>query len=279
MFLYTSAVGGGGNVYSYLCRFLSFPLFFSLSLSFSFSFSFISVSQVAGPHGIFFFSFSVRLWASKHPRSPINSNFFFIIFFLWSMAPFVNVTPSPPSRYLSLLTMSLLTPAGDQLVVEGVTHISCHHKNTIGGTEKIEGQTNKHEQSLGLTKSRGRYATLCIPDSIYGLTLAWVTSETSTSTSNADISWLTVAGPYPMLPRLSAPVSGVDCPCPWFHANSLLLASLLSSANCPLLGPWSTLFRVPFPLPDTARFPVQESFVWYRAKTDKGIICFGSLLT
>ena len=25
-----------------------------------------------------------------------------------------------------------------------------------------------------------------------------------------------------MLPRLSAPVSGVDCPCPWFHANSLL---------------------------------------------------------
>ena len=81
MFLYTSAVGGGGNVYSYLCRFLSFPLFFSLSLSFSFSFSFISVSQVAGPHGIFFFSFSVRLSASKHPRSPINSNFFSSFFF------------------------------------------------------------------------------------------------------------------------------------------------------------------------------------------------------
>ena len=39
-----------------------------------------------------------------------------------------------------------------------------------------------------------------------------------------------------MLPRLSAPVSGVDCPCPWFHANSLLLASLLSSRNCPLPG-------------------------------------------
>ena len=25
--------------------------------------------------------------------------------------------------------------------------------------------------------------------------------------------------------------SGVDCPCPWFHANSLLLAFLLSSRN------------------------------------------------
>ena len=69
-----------------------------------------------------------------------------------------------------------------------------------------------------------------------GLSLAWVTSENSTSTSNADSSWLTVAGPYPMLPRLSAPVSGVDCPCPWFHANSLL-ASLLSSRQLPsLLG-------------------------------------------
>ena len=70
-------------MYSYLCRFLSFPLFFSLSLSFSFSF--LCVSQVAGPYGIFFFSFSVRLSASKLPRSPINSNFFFIrFFFLWS---------------------------------------------------------------------------------------------------------------------------------------------------------------------------------------------------
>ena len=68
-----------------------------------------------------------------------------------------------------------------------------------------------------------------------------------------------------MLPRLSAPVSGVDCPCPWIHANSLLpsrpavqsptlFCSPLccpaptalcwvatstppaSSANCPLLG-------------------------------------------
>ena len=31
---------------------------------------------------------------------------------------------------------------------------------------------------------------------------------------------------------LLSPESGADCPCPWFHANSLLLASLLSNANC-----------------------------------------------
>ena len=34
-----------------------------------------------------------------------------------------------------------------------------------------------------------------------------------------------------------------------------------------------TLFRVPLPLPDTARFQVQKSFIWFRAKTDKGIVC------
>ena len=102
--------------------------------------------------------------------------------------------------------------------------------------EKIEGQTNKHEQSLGLTKSRGRYATVCIPDSRYGLTLAWVTSENSTMLLKSDSSWLTLAGPYPMLPRLSAPVSGVDCPCPFFHANSLLLTSLQSSRQLLSVG-------------------------------------------
>ena len=33
-----------------------------------------------------------------------------------------------------------------------------------------------------------------------------------------------------------------------------------------------TLFRVSLLLPDTARFQVQKSFVWFRAKTDKGIV-------
>ena len=37
-----------------------------------------------------------------------------------------------------------------------------------------------------------------------GLSLAWVTSENSTMLLESDSSWLTVAGPYPMLPRFSA---------------------------------------------------------------------------
>ena len=115
-----------------------------------------------------------------------------------------------------------------------------------------------------------------------GLSLAWVTSENSTMLLESDSSWLTLAGPYPMLPRLSVPVSGVDCPCPFFHANPLLFASLAvqpptalsalqpPTALCSVAS--STLIRVPLPLPNTARFHVQESFVWFRAKTDSSAL-------
>ena len=128
---------------------------------------------------------------------------------------------------------------------------------------------------MGLTKSRGRYATVCIPDSIYALTLAWVTSENSTMLLESDSPWLTLAGPYPMLPRLSAPVLTV----PVRGSTPTLCCSPLCCPAAQLPLCWvasSILFRIPFLLPDTARFQVQESFVWFRAKTDKGIICFGS---
>ena len=52
----------------------------------------------------------------------------------------------------------------------------------------------------------------------------------------SDSSWLTLAGPYPMLPRLSAPVSGVDHPSV-LPRQLLLFASLLSSRNCFLSCP------------------------------------------
>ena len=50
----------------------------------------------------------------------------------------------------------------------------------------------------------------------------------------------------------------------WPTAHSVVLASLWVAS--------STLVRVPFPLPDTARFQVQESFVWFRAKTDSSAL-------
>ena len=158
----------------------------------------------------------------------------------WFRILSVNVTPSPPPRYLSLLTIPSYAGRWSTSGSRRVTHISLPlHKNTIEGTEKIEGQTNKHEQSLGLTKSRGRYATHCIPDSIYGLTLAWVTSENSTMLLESDSSWLTLAGPYPMLPRFSAvqrQLSAVRLSAVQPPTASLLgrvvNSHLQSSANC-----------------------------------------------
>ena len=104
-----------------------------------------------------------------------------------------------------------------------------------------------------------------------GLALAWVTSENSTSTrmpTSFDSIFFAVAGPSLLCyclrsPVLTAPVRGstptLCCPV----------------ANCSRLGLVVNSFRVPLPLPDTARFQVQKSFVWFRAETDKGIVCSG----
>ena len=52
---------------------------------------------------------------------------------------------------------------------------------------------------------------MCIPDSRYGLTLAWVTSENSTMLLESDILRLFFTGPYLVSSPLCS-VSGVDCP-------------------------------------------------------------------
>ena len=53
--------------------------------------------------------------------------------------------------------------------------------------------------------------------------------------------------------------------------------SLLSRRQLPASSFFQpTLFRVPLPLPNTARFQVQKSFVWFRAKTDKGVVCLAA---
>ena len=61
---------------------------------------------------------------------------------------------------------------------------------------------------------------------------------------------------------LTAPVRGstptLCCPVALPTSRQLPLSSFCQP----------TLSRVPLPLPDMARFQVQESFVWFRAKTD-----------
>ena len=83
---------------------------------------------------------------------------------------------------------------------------------------------------------------------------------------------------------LSGPATNSPLSCPttnclsWAPATNCLSWSPATNSQLPLS--WvasSTLIRLPVPLPGTARFHVQESFVWFRAKTDNWIVCFGSL--
>ena len=67
--------------------------------------------------------------------------------------------------------------------------------------------------------------------------------------------------------RLSPPVSGVDYLCPLSFANSHFSVPLSHS-----------LTGVPSPLPVTSRSRVRNPFFWFRAKTDKGIVCLADHL-
>ena len=171
-------------------------------------------------------------------------------------------------------------------MAEGATHISCHHTR-IRSRETGENRKTNEQTKLGVTKGRGRCCnTICM----CRLSLAWVTSENSTMLLGSDILRLFFTGPYLVSSPLCS-VSGVDCPSVVSSRNSLsaglLPPTLLSPVtNSPLSCPttncvyWvasSTLILLPVPLPGTARFHVQESFVWFRAKTDNWIVCFGSL--
>ena len=55
-----------------------------------------------------------------------------------------------------------------------------------------------------------------------------------------------------------------------------LSVSVANSQPAPFSNQLSS--RVPLPLPATPRFQVQKPFVWFRAKTDKGIVCLAGHL-
>ena len=76
--------------------------------------------------------------------------------------------------------------------------------------------------------------------------------------THLDSIFFTVAGPYLMPTGLSAAVSSVDCPCPWFRTNCLWapFSNQLSS-------------RVPLPLPVTPRFQVQNPLSGFAPKQTK----------
>ena len=96
--------------------------------------------------------------------------------------------------------------AGDQLVVpRGVTHISCHYKNTIEGAGENRRTNEQTRTMLGVNSEQKESMQHYISDSIYGLTLAWITSENSTKQLECrHLDSIFFAGPYLLLTRLSA---------------------------------------------------------------------------
>ena len=73
-------------------------------------------------------------------------------------------------------------------------HISCHYKNTIEGAGENR-RTN--EQTLGVNSEQKESMQHYISDSIYGLTLAWVSSENSTKQLECrHLDSIFFAGPY-----------------------------------------------------------------------------------
>ena len=135
--------------------FFLFHLFYFLCL-FCFLFLF-SLSRWLRVLMAFFFSFSVRLSASKLPCSQINSNFFFFIrFFLYPGLGAIITLPSSPPHALHPLsqTFSLLgrrSTSGPR----GVTHISCHYKNTIEGVGENRRTNEQTRTMLGVNSREG----------------------------------------------------------------------------------------------------------------------------
>ena len=76
-----------------------------------------------------------------------------------------NVTPLAPT-YVTFSFSNLFTswPAGDQLVVpRGVTHISCHYKNTIEGVGEKESKRTNTNKTLGVNQEQKELCNTTFP--------------------------------------------------------------------------------------------------------------------
>ena len=127
-------------------------------------------------------------------------------------------------------------------------------------------QRINEQYGLGLTQvQEGWFCDTAFPAQCR-LTLICILREISTKPwgmlTHLDWSSLTAPGPYLMPTGLfCCPVSTGHCPSASPFANSSLWV--------PLSNPW---LAFPCLLPVTLRSRV-NAFVWFRAKTDKGIIC------
>ena len=117
----------------------------------------------------------------------------------------------------------------------------------IRSRETGENRKTNEQTKLGVNQEQRKVCNttcMCIPDSRYRLTLAWVTSENSTMLLESDILRLFFTGPYLVSSPLCS-VSGVDCPsvdprqplCSPLSCPAATAFSLLSSHQPSLWSP------------------------------------------
>ena len=140
-------------------------------------------------------------------------------------------------------------------------------RNTIEGVGEKE-QTNN--TSLGFTQSarQGVMQHSAFPVCICRLTLAWISSETSTKL----LGMSTYPGRSSSLLWTLSPANSSLCS-PVSTALSVVRRQLPSSSPFVQLPS-----RVPLPTSSHAEISSPKPFVWFRAKTDKGIVCLADLL-
>ena len=176
----------------------------------------------------------------------------------------VTLPPRSP-RYINFFEPFHFT-AGDQLVIpKGASHISLPLQE-IQSREWEKKKQNKKQTNnmLGLTQvQKGNYVTLCM----CRLTLAWNSCENSTTLLECRL----ILTRLPSLLWTSSHPTGLSAPVSTGHSR------LLSpTASLELLCP--TLFLRSLPHFRSPEISSPKPFVWFRAKTDKGIVCLADHL-
>ena len=160
-----------------------------------------------------------------------------------------------------LRTISIFL-AGDHLGVPIGGHrtflYSYKKYNRGSGRKRTNEQNRQYEAGVNSKCKTRSYVTLCIPVSIYRLTLAWISSENSTTHEEC---WLILTHLPSLLWTSSHPtgLSAVRCrlPCPSSVANP----SSSSFSN--------SLLAFPYPLPVTPRSRLQNLLSGFAPKQTK----------
>ena len=170
---------------------------------------------------------------------------------------FVTLAPRPP-RYINFFEPFHFT-AGDQLVLPiGASHIFYATRNTIEGA----GEKEQANNMFGLTQvQKESYVTLCM----CRLTLVWILAKLLQSYWNADSYSLSALDFISSDSSLSSPVSTGHSRHPSPTANFSVFFFSLSD--------WRSL-----PTSGHTKISSPKTFVWFRAKTDKGIVCLADHL-